>query len=149
MGGLVRAARVSDAAAIAAVSSAASPATYAELIQRQADLVFVAESDGSVVGYLALQHSAHPAVESRNPIQLWQLYVIPAFHGSGIAAQLMAAALEYARSHLHDVIWLGVSEHNARGMAFYRKHGFNPLGLHQVGAGNHAHDDILMSRSAS
>lgn len=149
MGGLVRAARVSDAAAIAAVSSAAPPITYAELIQRHADLVYVAESDGSVVGYLALQHEAHPAVESRNPIQLWQLYVIPAFHGSGIAAQLMAAALEYARRHLHDVIWLGVSEHNARGMAFYRKHGFNPLGLHRVGAGHHEHDDVLMSRSVS
>lgn len=144
MSRLVRAARVSDAASMAAVNSAASPG-YAELIQRNAGMAYVAEEAGSIVGYLLLRNEAHPAVESRNPVQLWQLYVIPAFHGSGIAAQLMAAALEFARKHLHDVIWLGVSEHNPRAIAFYRKHGFNLLGLHRIGAGDHEHEDILMS----
>lgn len=138
---LVRAARGLDAAAIAAIHPAAS----AELIDRHPRLVYVAEADGAVVGYLALQNEAHPAVESRNPLQLWQIYVIPEFHGAGIAAKLMAEAVEHARRHLHDVIWLGVSEHNARAMAFYRKHDFKSLGLHRVGAGHHEHEDVLMS----
>jgi len=138
---LVRTARAADAAAIATINSAAS----ADLIERCAGLVYVAEADGSVVGYLALQHQAHPAVESRNPIQLWQIYVVPDFHGVGIAAELMAAALEYARGRSHDVIWLGVSEHSARAVAFYRKHDFEALGLHRVGAGHHEHEDLVMS----
>jgi len=136
---------MSDAAAIAAVNAAAS----GDLVERHAGLVYVAEADGSIVGYLALLNEAHPAVESRNPLQLWQIYVIPAFHGAGIAARLMAAAVEHACRNQHDVIWLGVSEHNVRAIAFYRKHDFNPLGLHRVGAGNHAHEDVLMSRQVS
>ena len=101
------------------------------------------------LGYLALQLQAHPAVESRNPVQLWQIYVVPDFHGTGIAAGLFAAALEYARRHSHDVIWLGVSEHNARAVAFYRKHGFGALGLHGVGTGHREHEDLVMSCQVS
>jgi ribosomal protein S18 acetylase RimI-like enzyme len=141
MAPLIRVARASDAGAIAVVNPAAS----ADLIEGRSGPVYVAETDGSVVGYLALQHETHPAVESRNPVQLWQIYVIPEFHGAGIAPDLLAAAREYAREHSHEVIWLGVSEHNARAVAFYRKHGFRALGLHSVGAGDHEHEDLVMS----
>lgn len=148
----IRIAIGSDAAALAAVHAAASgsreinPTRYAELIEQHAGLTYLAEANGSVLGFLILHKASHPAVEGHDPIQLWQLYVMPEFHGSGVAARLMAAALDHARKHRHDVIWLGVSEHNARGIAFYRKHGFEPLGLHQVGGGGHAHQDIVMSR---
>jgi len=141
MAPLIRSAAESDATAIAAVNPAAST----KLLEGRSGPVYVAETGGLVVGYLALQHAAHPAVECRSPVQLWQIYVIPEFHGAGIAPQLVAAALEYARAHSHDVIWLGVSEHNARAVAFYRKHGFEALGLHGVGAGEHEHEDLVMS----
>jgi ribosomal protein S18 acetylase RimI-like enzyme len=159
----VRPAVVSDAPSLAAIKAATSapravvdePQTqsdlrsnpYTELIENHGGLVYVAETNASVVGFLALQHEGHPAVVGRNPVKLWQLYVAPALHGSDVASQLMAAAMDHARTHLHDVVWLGVSEHNARGVAFYRKHGFKALGLHQVGAGGHAHQDIVMSCS--
>lgn len=138
---MIRIARHSDAAAIVAVN----PAAAANLVERHAGLVYVAEAELSVVGYLALQNEAHPAVESRKPLQLWQIYVAPAFQGTGVAAELMTIVFEHARRHSHDVVWLGVSEHNARAIAFYRKHGFAPLGLHKVGAGHHQHEDVLMS----
>jgi ribosomal protein S18 acetylase RimI-like enzyme len=159
----VRPAVVSDAPSLAAIKAATSapkavvdePQTqsglrsnpYTELIENHGGLVYVAETNASVVGFLARQHEGHPAVVGRNPVKLWQLYVAPALHGSDVASQLMAAAMDHARTHLHDVVWLGVSEHNARGVAFYRKHGFRALGVHQVGAGGHAHQDIVMSCS--
>lgn len=104
----VRPARASDAASLAAVNAAASTAPadraegtsgvspseigpFARLLEPRTGLVYVAEGGGSIVGYLALQRAAHPAVTGRSPIQLWQLYVIPAFQGSGVAAQLMSA----------------------------------------------------------
>jgi ribosomal protein S18 acetylase RimI-like enzyme len=157
----VRPALTSDAPSLAAIKVATSPPravtdepkrqsgprfkAYTELIENHRGLVYVAETHGSVVGFLALQREGHPAVVGRNPVKLWQLYVAPALHGSGVASQLMSAAMDHARTHLHDVVWLGVSEHNARGVAFYRKHGFKALGLHLVGAGAHAHQDIVMS----
>lgn len=149
----IRIATVADAAALAAVHAAASgsrqsgPEHHAALLEQHADLIHLAEVDGSVAGFLVLHRASHPAVEARHPIQLWQLYVRPEFHGSGVAAQLMATALDHARAHRHDVVWLGVSEDNARGIAFYRKHGFESLGLHEVSGGGHAHLDMVMSRA--
>lgn len=43
--------------------------------------------------------------------------------------------------------WLGVSEDNARAIAFHRKHGLKALGVPQVGSGEHAHMDLLMNRA--
>lgn len=137
---LFRTANESDAVAIAVVNAAASP----DLVEKHSGLVYVAEADRSVVGYLALKNDAHRAVESRKPLQLWQIYVVPAFHGAGIAAGLMTCVFEHARKHAHDVVWLGVSEHNTRAIAFYRKHGFAPLGLHRVGSTDREHEDVLM-----
>ena len=163
MSASVRPARLSDAASLGCVRSAAiadadrterTPQTsqaessdLARLIEEQPGLVHVADSNGSVVGYLALQRAAHPAVRARSPIQLWQLYVVRPFHGTGVAAQLMSAALEHARTQRHDVIWLGVSQHNVRAMTFYRKQGFEALGLHEVGSAGHAHQDVVMLRA--
>jgi len=148
---LVRVALGSDAAMLAAVRTAADPTTeipepdhFEKLIDQNNGLVYVAESQRSVIGYLVLQRAAHTAVAASDPIQLWQLYVAPDFHGSGVAVQLVNAAFNHARDEMHDVIWLGVSEHNARGLAFYRKHGFKVVGRHLVGAAEHTHEDVVM-----
>jgi ribosomal protein S18 acetylase RimI-like enzyme len=110
-----------------------------------AGLVHVAESDGVVVGYVASRRCGHPAVPSVRPLQLWQLYVRPAYHGTGVSDRLISIAKDGASRNEHDVIWLGVSEHNGRGIAFYRKHGFAAHGVHEVGASDHAHRDLIMS----
>ncbi len=153
---LVRVALNSDAATLAAVREAAEPqsgpfdANYFEnLVHQNKGLVYVAQSNGSAIGYLVLQRTAHAAVGARNPIQLWQLYVAPAFHGSGVAGQLMNAAFVHGLDQGHDVIWLGVSEHNERGIAFYRKQGFETVGRHLVGLGEHTHQDVVMSRAVT
>lgn len=149
---LIRVALKSDAAKLAAVRAAADPASelfdhdyFENLVGQNEGLVYVAQSQGSVIGYLVLQRASHAAIAARKPIQLWQLYVAPAFHGSGVAGQLMNAAFVHARNETHDVIWLGVSEHNERGFAFYRKQGFKTVGRHLVGSAEHAHEDQVMS----
>ena len=131
----------------AAVAVAPGGAEFEQLIEQPTGRVQVAEHDGTIIGYVAMRRAAHPAVAAGAPLQLWQLYVEPAFHGRGVAAQLMAAALEQARRDRHDRVWLGVAQANARAVQFYRKHGFTALGLHEVGAAGHAHQDLLMTRA--
>ncbi len=150
---LIRVALKTDATMLADVRAAADPTSvpadpdyFGNLVSQNHGLVYVAQSQGSVIGYVVLQRAAHAAVAARNPIQLWQLYVAPPFHGSGVAGQLMNAAFVHARNRAHDVIWLGVAEHNERGFAFYRKQGFEAVGRHLVGSGEHAHEDVVMSR---
>ncbi len=158
----LRQARVSDAASLVAVRASASASAAAEradrapgdavpdasdfarLLERHAACVYVAEVDSAVAGYLLMERAAHQAIIACRPIQLRQLYVLPAFHGSGVAAQLMSAALEHARVHQHDVIWLGVSEDNPRARAFYRKQGFEVVGVHTVASGSLVHPDVVM-----
>lgn len=161
----VRPARPGDAAAVAAVRAAAAAtltaqaggvaaggepgrADFEQLIEQHPGRVQVAEHDGTIIGYVALRRAAHPAVAAGAALQLWQLYVAPAFHGRGVAAALMSAALEEARRDRHDGVWLGVAPSNARAVAFYRKQGFTALGLHEVGgAAGHAHQDLVMARA--
>ena len=149
---IVRAALKSDVPFLASVWKAANlgceqpeSSYFIALLENCEGLVFVAQSQSVVVGYMTLQRSTHIAVEAQNPLQLWQIYVVPKFHGAGVAAQLMNTALTYARSQKHDVIWLGVSESNARGIAFYRKNNFQVVGRHLVGSAEHAHHDTVMS----
>jgi len=149
----IRTAGLPDAAAIAAIRAATAPSAHVDkadvdaatlVIDRCKDLLFVADADGEAVGYVALLREGHAAVAAHDPLMLWQLHVRPRFHGAGVAALLMRRAIEQAESGAHDTVWLGVSEHNARAIAFYRKHGFVAHGLHDVGSGEHAHHDLIM-----
>ena len=149
---VVRIATPSDAAALAAIDVAtttqheANPARFVAAIVGRPGAVYVAESAGSVVGYLMLRNDDHPhIVEARSPIQVWRLYVLPEFHGKGVAASLMTRALDHARRGMHDVVWLGVSEHNDRAIAFYGKQGFRALGMYRLHGGAEPHDDLIMS----
>ena len=150
-GTLVRKAQSSDAPLLADISEAVVPTQHIDLqrfeslLETGGELVYVAQVQDSVVGFLVLQRQAHPAVPARNPLQLWKLYVLPSFHGTGVAAELMDAVFGHARSQDHDVVWLGVSEHNERGKSFYRKHGFTAVGTHVVGTAEHSHHDLVMS----
>jgi ribosomal protein S18 acetylase RimI-like enzyme len=155
----IRTAVPADAAAIASIRAAASsvssaPATladatgrYAEFLAATPEPVLLAEADGGAVGFLAMRREGHAAAPGDHPLQLWQLYVMPPFHGCGVAAQLMAAAMSRARACNHDVAWLGVSEDNARAIAFYRKQGFRSAGTHAIGTHDHAHRDLVMVRA--
>jgi diamine N-acetyltransferase len=163
MRAVIRPALLSDASSLATVNEAATVTQpsdssqshhrdqlaqqrFLELLTRLAGMVYVAEQNRSVIGYIVLQERTHAAVAGHRSLQLSQLYVSPEFHGTGIASQLMATAIEHARLHSHEVVWLGVSEHNARAKAFYHKSGFRSHGLHEVGSGDHAHQDEVMSR---
>jgi ribosomal protein S18 acetylase RimI-like enzyme len=149
---LIRTAVPADAHALAAALHAHvhadvdAAARFADLIAAHPGSVHVALDEAHVVGHVALLRAAHAAVHCRAPLQLWQLYVSPQFHGRGVAAALMERTFEQARLHKCDVVWLGVSEHNDRAIAFYRKCGFDALGLHRVGDDAHAHEDLLMAR---
>lgn len=148
----IRDATPSDAAALAAIGIATmsqhemSAARYAEDIARFSGAVYVAEVRAAVVGYIMLRTDEHPAiVEARSPLQVWRLYVLPEFHGKGVAASLMTRALDHAHLGKHDSVWLGVSEHNDRAIAFYVEQGFRALGMSRLHGGAEPHDDLIMS----
>jgi ribosomal protein S18 acetylase RimI-like enzyme len=64
---------------------------------------------------VATQHAARG-------LELDWLMVDPAFHGSGIADDLMEAGLKWLGKD--NPIWLGVIRYNGRAIGFYRRFGF-------------------------
>ena len=79
--------------------------------------------------------------------KLGAMYVAPGLRGTGAAAALVGAVLQYARTCVEQV-HLSVNVDNQRAVRFYRRMGFveygcEPAGLRYAGI---AHDVLLMVR---
>jgi ribosomal protein S18 acetylase RimI-like enzyme len=144
--------------AFAAVNSAEDMAAYlasafgpeiqaAEL--RQPESIFLIVSvDGEPAGYAQIQVTDPPeGVHASRPIELVRFYLDAAWHGQGVSKVLMGEVLAVASLGRHDIIWLGVWEHNGRAISFYRKWGFEVVGNKSFRLGSDLQTDYLMSRS--
>jgi putative acetyltransferase len=84
--------------------------------------LWIAEDRGRIVGSLG----ARPAPADR--IELLKVYVAAERRGSGLAATLLAAALDFARERGAAAIELWSDTRFTRAHAFYEKHGFRRTG---------------------
>lgn len=96
-----------------------------ELRQPGADTVMrVAVADGEVIGFAESGPTrGEPAVRER---ELWILYVAAAWHGAGVAQNLVDTVLGPGPAQL----W--VVKDNPRAQSFYRRNGFRADGHEQV-----------------
>lgn len=130
------------------IQSELTPPRFLQHLACSTASLFVAEVNGSVVGYLMLGREEHPSViTALNPLELRRIYVLADFHGSHVATMLMTMALQQAAAGKHDVVWLGVSKHNDRAIAFYRKHGFSVVGEQGFMVGSAMHQDLIMTHA--
>ena len=107
----------------------------------------IASIDDKAAGYAKLiVDSIEEGVTATRPIELSRLYSHQEYLGKGVGQNLMNACFEYAKSHDHDVMWLGVWEYNPRAQAFYTKNGFREVGKHTFQLGNDPQTDLLMQR---
>jgi ribosomal protein S18 acetylase RimI-like enzyme len=107
----------------------------------------VAEVDGEIVGYVKLGPSALPVETDKRALELRQIYVIKAHHGSGIAAALSEWAIDEARRRGFEELYLTVYVDNQRARRFYDRYGFEPVGRYDFMVGNHADEDIIMRKA--
>ena len=127
---------------------------YTEEIQGQeiADpsmTTLVCEDGGRLVGFAQLRWNGRipVGVDAIRPLEIQRLYVQQQWHGRGVAQALMEEALRLAGAGGADRAWLGVWEHNARAIAFYRKYGFVEVGEHDFMLGNDRQRDLVMARA--
>ncbi|KTE14083.1 GNAT family N-acetyltransferase [Sphingopyxis sp. H115] len=76
--------------------------------------------------------------------ELKRIYSLSRFHGSGLGAALMRAAVNAAAAH--DRLLLGVYARNARAIAFYRKQGFDQIAERRFDVGGKLYDDVVLAR---
>ncbi len=108
----------------------------------------VAEEDGAMVGYckLALDYGFDFDLGGRKGMELKQLYLLGSTTGKGIGSDLMAWALEEARSRDFDAIVLSVYSGNVAGQRFYDRHGFTKWADTYFMVGNQRDDEYLFGQ---
>lgn len=148
----------SDPAAVAEhIRTQLSPEKFVAWTASAEHALLVAEGPdgaaGDLVGYALLVRGVPDdadivAVVGDEPtVELSKIYVHPASQGTGVASDLMRAALDAAPALVPDkAVWLGTNGENARAQAFYRKHGFTFAGTRTYVVGGEAHDDVVMVR---
>jgi diamine N-acetyltransferase len=113
-------------------------------------VTLLVEEEGELAGYVYLHRTppggAHQGVPPGEAVEIQRFYVSSRHHGHGVARRLMEAAMETAREMEGELVWLGVWEHNARAIGFYRKHGFVDVGEQDFVLGTDLQHDRVMTR---
>jgi len=157
----VSAAAAADAADLAAVAAATFPlacpptadrahvaAHIADSLSRERfeghlrdpdSVVLAARHNGEIIGYAM-------AIRGADTVELSKIYVALAHHGTGAAAALMRACLDWAAETGAATVWLGVNQGNERAQRFYRKHGFVVTGTRAFRLGPGIENDFVMTR---
>ncbi len=128
---------------------------FAEFLADPRRAILTARHEGRIVGYAMLVRGVSDdthvqrAVDIRPAAELSKLYLLPDFHGKGLSAALMDAALATAAKWGVRCVWLGVNQKNQRAQRFYIKSGFTISGTRTFQLGTHQENDHVMVRAVS
>ncbi len=117
-----------------------------ELNERD-NVFFLAVYDDWVIGYAKMRTVKKPVeLRNNNPVELERIYVLSQYHDKKIGLALMDHCMQYAKARGHDIVWLGVWEHNHRAVNFYKRWGFDFFGSHIFRLGDDDQTDVLMKK---
>ncbi|CAM3072680.1 N-acetyltransferase [Mycobacterium intermedium] len=123
-----------------------SAARFAEYLSDPRRAILAAHHDERIIGYAML---IRDIPESDSSAELSKIYVLPDFHGRGVAGKLMDAVLDRAARQGVRRVWLGVNRQNVRAQRFYTKCGFEVSGTRTFRLGDQLESDYLMARAIS
>jgi len=104
--------------------------------------------DSELIGFLKLNfNSAQTELQDPEAIEIERIYLLKAYQGKGLGAQLMDFALQRAQEAGVKYIWLGVSEANVPALHFYLKQGFIVFGEHTFDFSGDLQTDLMMKRN--
>ena len=106
--------------------------------------VRLALENDAIIGFVKMGPVTFPGEWRPDAIELYQFYVLGAWHGEGVAQELMAWSLSHARDHGAREVILSVYVDNHRAHRFYEKYGFRDIGRIAFRVGETVDDDNLM-----
>jgi len=84
-----------------------------------------------IAGYSKLILNEPNALTPVTPLAKFErLYLLKDFYGMGLGDSLLNHNIEIARIHKQKGFWLYVWTENEKGLSFYKKSGFNPIGTY-------------------
>ncbi|WP_411210154.1 GNAT family N-acetyltransferase [Bacillus safensis] len=82
-------------------------------------------------------------------LEIERIYIKQSFQKQGLGRYLIDQAIEIAKNHHKQDVWLGVWEHNKAAIAFYQKLGFVQTGVHAFLMGDEEQMDFIMTKTLS
>lgn len=99
------------------------------------------------IGYLVLTPPDLPLPGLHaGDTEVKRIYVLKKFQGRQLGRQLMDAAVAHARQQGKTRLLLGVYGDNQPALAFYRRMGFEKVGVRQFEVGSRVYDDLILGR---
>lgn len=99
------------------------------------------------IGYVVAAPPDLPVSVNATDIELKRIYLFSKFQGSGVAKALSDAFEQHAKACGAERIYLGTYEENWRAVAFYKKAGYEQVGVRQFQVGDQLFDDIIMAKA--
>lgn len=116
-------------------------------LENKSSLFYGALKGGQLIAYLKLNLGpAQTELQDPASLEIERIYVLQAFHGTGVGQLLYDKAIEVALEHKLDYIWLGVWEENKRAIRFYEKNGFTTFDQHIFRVGEEEQTDLMMRK---
>ncbi len=105
----------------------------ADLCVSSHSCLFIAESDGAVIGFLSGElREGSPAFMPKTWAAVEDIYITPEHRSLGVGRALFEEFQEWAREKGIDGISLQVAADNARARKFYEQLGFREVSVYQV-----------------
>jgi ribosomal protein S18 acetylase RimI-like enzyme len=129
-----------------------SEAAFAGYLADPERELYVAEENGTAIGYTMIVHGdpSDPDVAAvvtlRPTSELSKVYVHPDSHGGGVASALVEESVRAAQARGAASMWLGVNQLNGRANRFYEKSGFAQVGTKKFLVGARYEDDFVRVR---
>jgi ribosomal protein S18 acetylase RimI-like enzyme len=106
---------------------------------------FLAYHQTGDVGYVKLLLNQNHEKLVGKTAEIEKIYVRQAFHGQGIAQQLMAHVKQYCKQNEYQNIYLGVWQENYKALKFYNKEGFVKFDIRTFKLGDRICDDFMLN----
>ncbi len=119
-----------------------------ELVDPRSAYFLMETDDQQAIGYVKLRRKAPPRrLAERNALEIQRIYLLDAAIGQGLGRRLMEHCFDIARQQGYRAVYLGVWEHNLRGIIFYEKMGFQKFGWHYFQLDTDRQRDLWFVRS--
>ena len=99
----------------------------------------------AIAAYVKLNvGNAQSDLQLKDSMELERIYVLSEYQGLGLGEQIVKKVKKLALDQQKTLLWLGVWEHNQRGIQFYQRQGFQKFGTHPYFIGSDEQTDWLM-----
>ena len=129
------------------IENSHSADVYAKVLAASDQPIWVIEDNDKLVAYIKLGPNGLPcAPPMPNAIEISKFYALAEYRSMGLGAQLMEAAVTYARAEGFKDMVLSVYSENFGGHKFYKRHGFEKIGEYLFPVGKQLDQEWIMHK---